>query len=154
MQLNTIKEADLKGKRVLIRVDFNVPLKNGVVTDNTRIRAALPTVKYILDQGASLVVMSHFGRPKGQKNPDFSMAPIAKEFEKLLGVPVKLAPDVIGCCWKTCGSARRRRPTIPALRRLSHPMATSTATTLSELLTVHMPPQRVSPTTCLHTLAS
>lgn len=96
MQLNTIKEADLKGKRVVIRVDFNVPLKNGVVTDNTRIKAALPTVKYILDQGASLVVMSHFGRPKGQKNPDFSMAPIAKEFEKLLGQPVKLAPDVIG----------------------------------------------------------
>ena len=81
MQLNTIKEADLK---------------NGVVTDNTRIKAALPTVQYILEQGASLVVMSHFGRPKGQKNPDFSMAPIAKEFEKLLGKPVKLAPDVIG----------------------------------------------------------
>lgn len=96
MQLNTIKEADLKGKRVLIRVDFNVPLKNGVVTDNTRIKAALPTVQYILEQGASLVVMSHFGRPKGQKNPDFSMAPIAKEFEKLLGKPVKLASDVIG----------------------------------------------------------
>ena len=96
MQLNTIREADLKGKRVLIRVDFNVPLKGGVVTDNTRIRAALPTAKYILDEGASLVVMSHFGRPKGQKNPDFSMAPIAKEFEKLLGRPVKLAPDVIG----------------------------------------------------------
>ena len=96
MQLKTIKEADLKGKRVLIRVDFNVPLKNGVVTDNTRIKAALPTVQYILEQGASLVVMSHFVRPKGQKNPDFSMAPIAKEFEKLLGRPVKLAPDVIG----------------------------------------------------------
>ena len=96
MKLNTINEADLKGKRVLIRVDFNVPLKDGKVTDNTRIKAALPTVKYILDQGASLVVMSHFGRPKGQKNPDFSMAPIAKEFEALLGRPVKLAPDVIG----------------------------------------------------------
>ena len=96
MQLYTIMEADLIGKRVVIRVDFNVPLKNGVVTDNTRIKAALPTVKYILEQGASLVVMSHFGRPKGQKNPDFSMAPIAKEFEALLGKPVKLAPDVIG----------------------------------------------------------
>ncbi len=96
MQLNTIKEADLKGKRVLIRVDFNVPVKNGEVSDNTRIKAALPTVKYILEQGASLIVMSHFGRPKGQKNPDFSMAPIAKEFEKLLGQSVKLAPDVIG----------------------------------------------------------
>ena len=96
MVLNTIKEADLKGKRVVIRVDFNVPVKEGVVKDATRIKAALPTIKYILDEGASVVVMSHFGRPKGQKNPDFSMAPIAKEFEKLLGGPVKLAPDVIG----------------------------------------------------------
>ena len=96
MVLNTVKEADLKGKRVLIRVDFNVPVKNGVVTDATRIKAALPTINYILDGGASLVVMSHYGRPKGQKNMDFSMAPIRAEFEKLLGKPVKLAPDVIG----------------------------------------------------------
>lgn len=96
MVLNTVKDADLKGKRVLIRVDFNVPVKNGVVTDATRIKAALPTINYILDSGASLVVMSHYGRPKGQKNMDFSMAPIRAEFEKLLGKPVKLAPDVIG----------------------------------------------------------
>ena len=96
MVLNTVKEADLKGKRVLIRVDFNVPVKNGVVTDATRIKAALPTINYILDNGASLVVMSHYGRPKVQKNMDFSMAPIRAEFEKLLGKPVKLAPDVIG----------------------------------------------------------
>ena len=96
MVLNTVKDADLKGKRVLIRVDFNVPVKNGVVTDATRIKAALPTINYILDNGASLVVMSHYGRPKGQKNMDFSMAPIRAEFEKLLGKPVKLAPDVIG----------------------------------------------------------
>ena len=96
MVLNTVKDADLKGKRVLIRVDFNVPVKNGVVTDATRIKAALPTINYILDGGASLVVMSHYGRPKGQKNMDFSMAPIRAEFEKLLGKPVKLASDVIG----------------------------------------------------------
>ena len=96
MVLNTVKDADLKGKRVLIRVDFNVPVKNGVVTDATRIKAALPTINYILDGGASLVVMSHYGRPKGQKNMDFSMSPIRAEFEKLLGKPVKLAPDVIG----------------------------------------------------------
>ncbi len=96
MVLNTVKEADLKGKRVLVRVDFNVPVKNGVVTDDTRIRAALPTLSYILSQGASLVVMSHYGRPKGQKNPEFSMAPIASVFEKELGRKVTLAPDVIG----------------------------------------------------------
>ena len=97
MVLNTIREADLKNKRVLIRVDFNVPLKDGKVTDATRIVAALPTIKYILDQpGASLVVMSHFGRPKGKKNPDFSMVPVGKKFEELLGRPVKVASDVIG----------------------------------------------------------
>lgn len=96
MELNTIKEANLKGKRVLIRVDFNVPVKNGIVTDATRIKAALPTINYLLDNGASVVVMSHFGRPKGQKNLDYSMLPIQKEFEKLLKKPVKLAPDVLG----------------------------------------------------------
>ncbi len=97
MQLNTVKDANLEGKRVLIRVDFNVPLKNGVVTDATRIKAALPTIEYILSQkGTSLVVMSHFGRPKGQKNPEFSMKPIADKFSELLGKPVKLASDVIG----------------------------------------------------------
>ncbi|MBO6000403.1 MAG: phosphoglycerate kinase [Spirochaetales bacterium] len=97
MVLNTIREADLKNKRVLIRVDFNVPLKDGKVTDATRIVAALPTIKYILDQpGASLVVMSHFGRPKGKKNPDFSMIPVGKKFEELLGRKVKVASDVIG----------------------------------------------------------
>ena len=97
MVLNTIREADLKNKRVLIRVDFNVPLKEGKVTDATRIVAALPTINYILAQpGTSLVVMSHFGRPKGKKNPDFSMIPVGKKFEELLGRPVKVASDVIG----------------------------------------------------------
>ena len=97
MVLNTIREADLKNKRVLIRVDFNVPLKDGKVTDATRIVAALPTIKYILEQpGTSLVVMSHFGRPKGKKNPDFSMIPVGKKFEELLGRKVKVASDVIG----------------------------------------------------------
>ena len=97
MVLNTIREADLSNKRVLIRVDFNVPLKEGKVTDATRIVAALPTIKYILSQpGTSLVVMSHFGRPKGKKNPDFSMIPVGKKFEELLGRPVKVASDVIG----------------------------------------------------------
>jgi phosphoglycerate kinase len=96
MILRTIRDYDFSGKRALVRVDFNVPLKDGEVTDDTRIRAALPTIKYILDAGGSVVVMSHFGRPKGKKNPEFSMAPIGKEFASLLGLPVKLAPDVIG----------------------------------------------------------
>ena len=97
MKLKTVKDINLEGKKVLIRVDFNVPLKDGVVTDDTRISSSLPTVQYILAQkGASLIVMSHFGRPKGKKDPLFSMAPIAKRFSELLGRPVKLASDVIG----------------------------------------------------------
>lgn len=97
MVLNTIRDADLTGKRVLIRVDFNVPLKDGIVKDDTRIRAAVPTIEYILSQkGTSVVVMSHFGRPKGQKNPEFSMAPIGKRFQEIIGRPVKVASDVIG----------------------------------------------------------
>lgn len=97
MILNTIRECDFSGKKALIRVDFNVPIKDGVVTDDTRIRAALPTLKYLLDNGSSLVVMSHRGRPKGKKNPEFSMAPpIAKRFGELLGKDVQLANDVIG----------------------------------------------------------
>ena len=96
MVLHTVKEADLKGKRVLIRVDFNCPVKDGVVTDPTRIKAALPTIEYILSEGASLVVMCHFGRPKGEKKMEYSLLPVKNEFEKLLGRKVTLAPDVIG----------------------------------------------------------
>lgn len=96
MILNTIRECDFSNKKALVRVDFNVPLKDGVVTDDTRIEAALPTINYLLEHGASVVVMSHFGRPKGKKNPEFSMAPIAKRFSELLGKPVVLAKDVIG----------------------------------------------------------
>lgn len=97
MELRTIRDADLKNKKVLIRVDFNVPLKDGVVTDDTRIKAALPTIKYILEQeGTSLVVMSHLGRPKGEKKPEFSLQPVCKKFSELLGRPVKMASDVIG----------------------------------------------------------
>jgi phosphoglycerate kinase len=97
MKLKTVKDIGLAGKKVLIRVDFNVPLKDGVVTDDTRISSSLPTIQYILEQkGASLIVMSHFGRPKGKKDPNYSMAPIAKRFSELLGRPVQLASDVIG----------------------------------------------------------
>ena len=97
MVLNTVREADLTNKKVLIRVDFNVPLKDGEVSDDTRIKAALPTINYILEQsGASVIVMSHLGRPKGKKNPDFSLAPVARRFEQLLGKKVIMAGDVIG----------------------------------------------------------
>lgn len=97
MGLKTVKDTDLKNKRVLIRVDFNVPLKDGEITDDTRIRAALPTIKYILKQeGASLIVMSHCGRPKGEKKPEFSLKPAADRLSELLGSEVIMASDVIG----------------------------------------------------------
>ena len=96
MILQTIDMCDCTDKKVLIRVDFNVPVKDGNVGDDTRIKAALPTINALLDRGATLIVMSHFGRPKGKKNPDFSMAPIAARFEELLGKHVTLASDVIG----------------------------------------------------------
>ena len=94
--INQLSEKDLDSKKVLIRVDFNMPVKDGKVTDNTRIVAALPTIKYLLDKGASLVVMTHLGRPKGEKKAEFSLKPVRDEFEKLLGKKVSLASDVIG----------------------------------------------------------
>ena len=97
MSVKTVKEMDLKNKRVLVRVDFNVPLKDGVITDDTRILRALPTMKYILEQeGASLILMSHLGRPSEEKEPQFSMKQLADHLSKVAGVPVISAPDCIG----------------------------------------------------------
>ena len=95
MNKKTVRDVDLKGKRVVMRVDFNVPLKDGVITDDTRIKAALPTINYILEQGASLVLMSHLGRPKGF-TPELSLKPVATHLSELLGKHVKMAPDVVG----------------------------------------------------------
>jgi len=96
MNKQTIRDVDLKGKRVLARVDFNVPLKNGEVTDDTRIRAALPTIQYIVEQGATLILCSHLGRPKGKVVPELRMDPVAARLGELLGKPVKKADDCIG----------------------------------------------------------
>ena len=92
----TIKDLDVQGKRVLMRVDFNVPIKDGVVTDDTRIVAALPSIKYVLENGGSLVLMSHCGRPKGEKNMEFTLKPAADRLAELVDAKVTLAPDVIG----------------------------------------------------------
>ena len=96
MDKKTVKDIDLKGKRVLMRVDFNVPMADGKVTDDKRIKAALPTIKYVLEQGASLLLMSHLGRPKGGFDPEFSLKAAAEVLAGLLGIPVKIAPDCVG----------------------------------------------------------
>ncbi len=97
MNKQTIRDVDLKGKRVLVRVDFNVPLDGTTITDDTRIRAAVPTLKAILDQHPKAVIlMSHLGRPKGGPDPKFSLAPIAPALQAQLGVPVAFAADSIG----------------------------------------------------------
>jgi phosphoglycerate kinase len=96
MNKKTVKDIDIKGKRVLMRVDFNVPMADGKVTDDKRIRAALPTIQYVLGQEASLLLMSHLGRPKGGPDPEFSLKAAAEVLAGLLGKPVKMAPDCVG----------------------------------------------------------
>jgi len=92
----TVSDLDLKGRRVLMRVDFNVPLENGRVVNDKRLRAALPTIHYILDQGGALVLMSHLGRPKGKRVPELSLKPCAEALEGLLQKPVAFADDCVG----------------------------------------------------------
>ena len=97
MNKKTVKDIDLKGKKVFVRCDFNVPMdENQNITDNTRIVAALPTIKYLLEQNCKLILASHLGRPKGEFKTEFSLAPVAKELSKLLGQEVIMAKDVIG----------------------------------------------------------
>ncbi|GIK10536.1 MAG: phosphoglycerate kinase [Anaerolineaceae bacterium] len=96
MNKKTVRDVDLRGKRVLMRVDFNVPMADGKVTDDKRIKASLPTIQYVLDQGASVILMSHLGRPKGGPDPEFSLKAAAETLAGLLGRPVQMAPDCVG----------------------------------------------------------
>lgn len=94
----TIEDIDVQGKKVLARCDFNVPLKDGEITNDKRIVAALPTIKYLIEHGAKVILCSHLGRPKGEYKPEFSLAPVAKKLSEYLGIEVKLAedPEVVG----------------------------------------------------------
>jgi phosphoglycerate kinase len=94
--VSSLTEADLKGKRVFVRADFNVPLKDGKITDDTRIRGAIPTIKYLSEKGAKVMLSSHLGRPKGGYEAKFSLAPVTPRLSELLGKNVNLVPDCIG----------------------------------------------------------
>src|SRR5688572_29704460 len=95
-KLKTADSFDLKGKRVLVRADLNVPAKNGVVTDATRLERVIPGLKDLASRGARVIVLSHFGRPKGGPDTENSLAPVAAALGKLAGLPVSLAPDCVG----------------------------------------------------------
>jgi phosphoglycerate kinase len=94
--MKTLRDLALKGQRVFMRVDFNVPLKNGTITDDTRITSAIPTITAALEAGATVILASHLGRPKGKPNPEFTLQPVATHLATLLGRPVAFAPDCIG----------------------------------------------------------
>ncbi len=96
MMKKTVRDIAVQGKRVLVRVDFNVPIQDGQITDDRRIREALPTIQYLLEQGATVILMSHLGRPKGRRDPQYSLRPVAQRLSELLGRPVRFLDDCIG----------------------------------------------------------
>lgn len=117
----TVRDIDVAGKRVLVRVDFNVPMdENKNITDDTRIKAALPTIEYLINHNAKVILVSHLGRPKGKVNPEYSLKPVAKRLSELLGKQVIMAEDVIGDDAKTKAAALKERRSI-AFRKCEIP---------------------------------
>ena len=137
MNKKTVCDLDVVGKRVLVRVDFNVPLENGTVSDDTRIRAALPTIQYLIDHKAKTILCSHLGRPKGKPDPAYSLGPVGACLSQLLKREVQTAPDCVGpvcakpgqyhaarrraLARKLCAFIARKRRTRPASRKHSRP---------------------------------
>jgi len=114
----SIKDLDLRGKRVFIRVDFNVPIKNGAITDDTRITSSLPSINYALDQGATVILASHLGRPKGKPTPEFSLKPVADRLKQLLKRDIVFASDCIGEPAKSAVSAAQKGSQVVLLENL------------------------------------
>jgi phosphoglycerate kinase len=143
MEKYSIKDLDLRGKRVFIRVDFNVPIKNGAITDDTRITSSLPTIHYALDRGASIVLASHLGRPKGKPTPEFSLQPVADRLSELLNRKVVFAGDCIGEPAKTAVLSAQHGSQVALLENLRfHPEEEKNdpafAKALSELADVYV----------------
>jgi phosphoglycerate kinase len=106
-QLKSVKDLDVKGKRVMVRVDFNVPMDKGVVKDDTRVRGAIPTLTHLIQNGARVILVSHLGRPKGTANPKYSLAPVAQHLSQILKKPVAFAPDCVGVATETASKNLR-----------------------------------------------
>lgn len=137
MNKQTLQDVTLTGKRVFVRVDFNVPMKDGAITDETRIKAALPTIKHLVDQGAKVILASHLGRPKGEVVEELRLKPVADRLSELLGKPVALSTEARGevaeasllislrmvtfYCLKTCVSMLVKRKMMLSLQKNLRP---------------------------------
>jgi len=145
-KLKTTDGLDLKGKRVLVRADLNVPAKNGIVTDATRLERVVPGLKDLASRGARVIVLSHFGRPKDGPDKENSLAPVAAELGKLAGVPVSLAPDCIGEGAGKAVSALTDGGIV--VLENTQPSATSSSTTRSRPPIARTPPPKASRACC------
>ncbi len=152
----SIRDLDMRGKRVFIRVDFNVPLENGKVAEDTRIRETLPTLRYAIERGARLILASHLGRPKGKRDPKYTLKPVAARLSELIGGNVDFASDCIGpeaesksrglregtfCFSKMSATIRKKKPTTKISRNSSPRSAISFSyVMLSDRRTARTPP--------------
>jgi hypothetical protein len=160
-----VEELNAAGKRVIVRVDFNVPLKDGKVESDKRLKESLPTIKYLREKGAKVILMSHLGRPDGQRVPEMSLRPVAEALGALLGAPVAFADDCVGAPAeqavaalapggvllldsKICASTPPRRKTIPPLPSSWRRWPTSTSMTPSAVPTARTRRRKASPSSC------